>query len=195
MGLNTESDITPFQVRLLIAKRLMLRSALHGEEICSSNINKFSLTATPLVQRVDIDLQASLLLLSLLDVKFIFYKCDIVESKKKPTADWRAPVISNFMRNGQKPSNRVFIEENLLSPSAQHFSKRSKSLNPLIYPEWWGGYEESKPTLEALECQNYYQAPLSNRRRQPHEENSLDRRLMEAKEAAARLERMFAEKN
>jgi hypothetical protein len=56
----------------------------------------------------------------------------------------------------------------------------------LIYPEWWG-FDDSNiidPTNN--------EAPISNRRKAT-DENSLDRRLLEAKEAAAKLERMFAE--
>lgn len=42
-------------------------------------------------------------------------------------------MISKFMRNGCREKNRLFAEEVL-----QDDKKRSKSLNPLIYPEWWG---------------------------------------------------------
>ena len=43
------------------------------------------------------------------------------------------------MRNGCRVKNRVFNEEII----SEDNKKRAKSLNPLIYPEWWGCPEES----------------------------------------------------
>jgi hypothetical protein len=42
------------------------------------------------------------------------------------------------MKNGCREKNRVFNEACLVDEK-----KRAKSLNPLIYPEWWGCPEES----------------------------------------------------
>jgi len=56
----------------------------------------------------------------------------------------------------------------------------------LIYPEWWG-FDDSR-IIDAT----HNEEPISNRRKAT-DENSLDRRLLEAKEAAAKLEKMFAE--
>lgn len=84
-------------------------------------------------------------------------------------------------------------------PHQANVAKRSKSLNPLIYPDWWGGYEESievpNPVIEKRqdeEARSWNRKPSKKRGEQ---ESSLDRRLQEAKEAAAHLERMFAENN
>lgn len=57
---------------------------------------------------------------------------------KKPAGDWRAPAVSNFQRNGSRPENRVFNEGEHLRARNVQSAKRSRSLNPLIYPEWWG---------------------------------------------------------
>jgi hypothetical protein len=79
-------------------------------------------------------------------------------------------------------------------------------LNPLIYPEWWGDDNQDLEEDDSV-FQPSSKRPHSGNNRvievhhhdgwRKHiareEDSSLDRRLMEAKEEAARLERMFAE--
>lgn len=59
-------------------------------------------------------------------------------------------------------------------------SKRSRSLNPLIYPDWWGydetedGEHGNKQKLQRIEIQEERQY---KQRRVTKDDNSLDRRL------------------
>lgn len=75
--------------------------------------------------------------------------------------------------------------------------KRPKSLNPLIYPEWWGDPMDAEITMlsditaVAKEDNDNYQG---NFRRKRKDESSLDDRLKQAKEAADKLDQMFKER-
>lgn len=137
----------------------------------------------------------------------------VKSNRNKPSGEWRAPAVSNFQRNGSRPSNRIFNEE--LETGRNQGQKRSKSLNPLIYPEWWGNYEGEETITDQEELEDdsvFHQVSTYNHHSKPRhnsgtrmeggwtkrvlreeDNNSLDRRLLEAKEEAMRLERMFAE--
>jgi hypothetical protein len=72
------------------------------------------------------------------------------------------------MKNGCREKNRVFNEACLVDEK-----KRAKSLNPLIYPEWWGCPEES-PNLVGKRNElpeQQYKRHLAN------DVTSLDKRL------------------
>ncbi|CDW74433.1 UNKNOWN [Stylonychia lemnae] len=127
----------------------------------------------------------------------------------KPSSNWREPQISKFQRNGQRLQNRILSEDLNNLGQAQ---KRSRSLNPLIYPEWWGQQEETFQEIKHKNAKRFdQQQPIEvkeqsqnqddsindiiMRRKYRNDDNySLDRRLQEAKEAAAKLDKMFKEK-
>jgi hypothetical protein len=74
----------------------------------------------------------------------------------------------------------------------------------LIYPDWWGGYEESidhkaghyqKKSPEEEDARSWNKREMKPPLKKQRDDNSLDKRLQEAKEAAAQLEKMFAMSN
>eukprot|EP00347_Sterkiella_histriomuscorum_P008772 403343816 len=115
-----------------------------------------------------------------------------LKSSQKPDGQWRQPKISQFQRNGQRLKNRLFNED--ISKQIQE-QKRSRSLNPLIYPEWWGeeDAEEQTQSQTTTNRKKSEEKPQFVNLKYDHEdrEDSLDRRLKEAKEAAAKLDKMF----
>lgn len=81
-------------------------------------------------------------------------------------------MMSKYLKHGCGLKNRLFNEE----VTGQAKEKRSRSLNPMIYPEWWGEEEETFSTMKLKDKQlSPKQMKLQNKR--VSDECSLDRRL------------------